>query len=199
MFEMESRGELVEKIEDLVNRKRYTELRDLLLPLEPADIAILADDLDDEKTLPLLFRLLPKEQAAEVFVELESDQQELLIRGFSNTELKEVLDELYLDDTVDIVIGKTGTVGTHGRLTQETLRLYTARVRLLINAFFNIPFGISDFDVTGMGCNSGKRVDINCWGNSRTLDEEIRHWSPSLPSLRTFRLFFAVQKKLVVR
>ena len=39
MFEMESRGELVEKIEDLVNRKRYTELRDLLLPLEPADIA----------------------------------------------------------------------------------------------------------------------------------------------------------------
>ena len=62
MFEMESRGELVEKIEDLVNRKRYTELRDLLLPLEPADIAILADDLDDEKTLPLLFRLLPKEQ-----------------------------------------------------------------------------------------------------------------------------------------
>ena len=103
MFEMEHRGELIEKIEDLVNRKRYTELRDLLLPLEPADIAILADDLDDEKTLPLLFRLLPKEQAAEVFVELESDQQELLIRGFSNTELKEVLDELYLDDTVDIV------------------------------------------------------------------------------------------------
>ena len=103
MFEMENRGELVEKIEDLVNRKRYTELRDLLLPMEPADIAILADDLDDEKTLPLLFRLLPKEQAAEVFVELESDQQELLIKGFSNTELKEVLDELYLDDTVDIV------------------------------------------------------------------------------------------------
>ena len=103
MFEMENRGELIEKIEDLVNRKRYTELRDLLLPLEPADIAILADDLDDEKTLPLLFRLLPKEQAAEVFVELESDQQELLIRGFSNTELKEVLDELYLDDAVDIV------------------------------------------------------------------------------------------------
>ena len=49
MFEMENRGELIEKIEDLVNRKRYTELRDLLLPLEPADIAILADDLDDEK------------------------------------------------------------------------------------------------------------------------------------------------------
>ena len=105
MFELENqRTELMEKIEDLINRKRYAELRDLLLPLEACGHRpFVADDLDDEKTLPLLFRLLPKEQAAEVFVELESDQQELLIRGFSNTELKEVLDELYLDDTVDIV------------------------------------------------------------------------------------------------
>ena len=103
MFEMESRGELVEKIEDLVNRKRYTELRDLLLPLEPADIAILADDLDDEKTLPLLFRLLPKEQAAETFVEMEPEAQQLLIQGFSDNELREVLDELYVDDAADLV------------------------------------------------------------------------------------------------
>ena len=99
----EERRELLGKIEDYIQRKQYKELRALLLPLEAADIAQLADDMDDEKTLPLLFRLLPKEQAAEVFVELDSDQQELLIQCFSNTELKEVLDELYLDDTVDIV------------------------------------------------------------------------------------------------
>ena len=101
MFEDE-RTELLEKIEDYVARKRYADLRDLLLPLEAADIAQLFTDLE-EKVLPLAFRLLPKEQAAEVFVELDSDQQEMLIQGFSNTELKEVLDELYLDDTVDIV------------------------------------------------------------------------------------------------
>ena len=101
MFENE-RTELLEKIEDYVDRKRYAELRDLLLPMEAPDIARLFEDLR-EHSLPLAFRLLPKEQAAEVFVELDSDQQELLIRGFSNTELKEVLDELYLDDTVDIV------------------------------------------------------------------------------------------------
>ena len=101
MFEDE-RTELLEKIEDDVARKRYADLRDLLLPLEAADIAQLFTDLE-ETVLPLAFRLLPKEQAAEVFVELDSDQQEMLIRGFSNTELKEVLDELYLDDTVDIV------------------------------------------------------------------------------------------------
>lgn len=103
MFEYENeRAELLDKIEDLITRKRYPELRDLLLPLEAADIALLMEDLGEER-MPLVFRLLPKELAAEVFVELESDEQELLIQGFSNTELKEVLDELYLDDTVDIV------------------------------------------------------------------------------------------------
>ena len=102
MFEFEEeRSELLEKIEDLIQRKRYAELRDLLLPMEAADIAALSSDLNEK--LPLLFRLLPKEQAAEVFVELDSDEQEMLIQGFSNAELKEVLDELYLDDTVDIV------------------------------------------------------------------------------------------------
>ena len=103
MFEMEEeREELLQKIEDLISRKRYAELRDLLLPLEAPDIALLCGDVN-EAQLPLVFRLLPKELAAEVFVELDSDQQEMLIQGFSNTELKEVLDELYLDDTVDIV------------------------------------------------------------------------------------------------
>jgi magnesium transporter len=96
------REQLLEKIGDLLSRKRYAELRNLLLTMEAADIAALFAD-ETEDAIPLLFRLLPKEQAAEVFVELDSDQQELLIRGFSNTELKEVLDELYLDDTVDIV------------------------------------------------------------------------------------------------
>ena len=93
--------ELLDPVEELLENKQYAELRDLLVPLEAADIAVLFDDLDER--VPILFRLLPKELAAEVFVELESDAQELLIKGFSNAELKEVLDELYLDDTVDIV------------------------------------------------------------------------------------------------
>ena len=98
----EMRDELLERIEDLLKRKQYTALRDLLADLEPADIASLFEDLDED-SIPLLFRLLPKEPAAEVFVELDPDAQEMLIRGFSNTELKEVLDELYLDDTVDVL------------------------------------------------------------------------------------------------
>jgi magnesium transporter len=105
MFDYENedtRAKLLENIEDLIQRKRYAQLRDLLLPMEAVDIALLLEELGEER-MPLIFRLLPKELAAEVFVELDSDEQELLIRGFSNTELKEVLDELYLDDTVDIV------------------------------------------------------------------------------------------------
>ena len=102
MFELQKeRAELLEKIEELFGRKRYPELRDLLLPMEAADIASLCRDLDEK--VPVVFRLLPKELAAEVFVELDSDDQELLIHSFSNTELKEVLDELYLDDAADIV------------------------------------------------------------------------------------------------
>ena len=103
MFESENKWEeLAEQVEELVSRKRYAELRDLLLPLEAADIAWLCDELDERAPI-LVFRLLPKELAAEVFVELDSDELELLIRGVSNSELKEVLDELYLDDAVDIV------------------------------------------------------------------------------------------------
>ena len=94
--------ELLDPVEDLIRQKQYADLRDLLLPLEAQDIAILFGDLDDDR-VPLVFRLLPKELAAEVFVELESDDQELLITSFSNAELKEVLDELYLDDAVDLV------------------------------------------------------------------------------------------------
>ena len=102
MFELQKeRAELLEKIEELFSRKRYPELRDMLLPMEAADIASLCRDLDEK--VPVVFRLLPKELAAEVFVELDSDDQELLIHSFSNTELKEVLDELYLDDAADIV------------------------------------------------------------------------------------------------
>ncbi len=94
--------ELVEQIETLLEQKDYTQLKDILTAMNPVDISSVFDELKDNK-IPLLFRLLPKEQAAEVFVEMEADAQELLIRGFSDNELKEVLDELYLDDAVDIV------------------------------------------------------------------------------------------------
>ena len=86
----------------LLEKKKYQSIRDILSTMNPADIASVLDELD-ERWLPLVFRLLPKELAAEAFVEMEPEQQELLIRGFSDAELKEVLDEMFVDDAVDVI------------------------------------------------------------------------------------------------
>lgn len=86
----------------LLEQKKYHSLRDILATMNPTDIAYMLEDLD-ERRLPLVFRLLPKELAAEAFVEMDPEQQELLIRGFSDTELREVLDEMFVDDAVDVV------------------------------------------------------------------------------------------------
>ncbi len=94
--------ELTETVQNSLDEKKYVQVRETLLDLEPFDIAYIMEDLPED-TIPVVFRLLPKELAAEVFVELEPDSQEKLIRGFSRAELKEVLDELYLDDAVDII------------------------------------------------------------------------------------------------
>ena len=74
----------------LLEEKRYYSLRDLFNTMNPADIAAVFEDVDEAR-LPLLFRLLPKELAAEAFVEMAPELQELLIRGFSDSELKEVI------------------------------------------------------------------------------------------------------------
>ena len=100
---MAERFEIVEKaLLAMLEDKKYATLKDILVTMNPSDVAGLFDGLED-KQIPLLFRLLNKEQAAETFVEMEPDAQELLIRGFSDNELKEVLDELYVDDAADIV------------------------------------------------------------------------------------------------
>ena len=100
---MAERFEIVEKaLRRMLEEKKYQALKDLLVVMNPADVAALFQTLEEEK-IPLLFRLLPKELAAETFVEMEPEEQELLIQGFSDNELKEVLDELYVDDAADLV------------------------------------------------------------------------------------------------
>ena len=100
---MAERFEIVQKaLLKMLEDKKYATLKDILVTMNPSDVAGLFDGLED-KQIPLMFRLLPKELAAETFVEMEPEAQELLIRGFSDNELKEVLDELYVDDAADIV------------------------------------------------------------------------------------------------
>ena len=100
---MAERFEIVEKaVLKMLEDKKYATLRDILVTMNPSDVAGLFDGLE-EKQIPLMYRLLPKELAAETFVEMETEAQELLIRSFSDNELKEVLDELYVDDAADLV------------------------------------------------------------------------------------------------
>ena len=97
------RFEIVEKaLLKMLEEKKYSALRDILMVMNPNDVAQLFNQVPSEN-IPLLFRLLPKEQAAETFVEMEPDAQELLIRSFSDNELKEIVDELYVDDAADLV------------------------------------------------------------------------------------------------
>ena len=93
---------LEETIFKLAEAKKYASLRDFLATLNGADIAGAFSELSD-MNLPLVFRLMPKELAAEVFVEMEPEQQETLIKSFSDTELKAVVEELYVDDAVDLI------------------------------------------------------------------------------------------------
>lgn len=100
---MAERFEIMENaLLKMLEEKKYATLRDLLATMNPVDVAGMFDNLEKER-IPLLFRLLPKELAAETFVEMDPEQQELLIRGFSDNELKEILAELYVDDAADLV------------------------------------------------------------------------------------------------
>ncbi len=128
----EKNATLETTIEALVEGKKYAVLREILNTLQPADIAILFEDLDNS-ILPLLFRLLPKELAAATFVEMGADEQELLIKGFSDAELKEVVDELYVDDAVDIVEEMPSNV------VKRILAQSAPDVRKMINEILKYP------------------------------------------------------------
>jgi len=94
---------LFEKLNHFFENRKFADLRILLIDMEPADIAGFMEGSLEEKEMIKFFRLLPKELASDVFVEFEADTQELLIRAFTDKELKAVIDDMFLDDTVDII------------------------------------------------------------------------------------------------
>ena len=87
----------------LIEEKKFAMLRSMLSEMNPADIGQVLNDAPAKEQVPVIFRLLPKELAAEVFAYIDSDMQCFLIEAFSDAELRAVLDELFLDDTVDII------------------------------------------------------------------------------------------------
>ncbi|MEE0867474.1 MAG: magnesium transporter [Clostridia bacterium] len=116
----------------LIEAKKYSAARDVLETMHPADIAAMLEECSSE-IIPLLFRLLPKELAAETFVEMDDDQQQLLIQSFSDSELKEVVDELYMDDAVDLVGEMPANV------VKRILRQADPEMRKMINEILKYP------------------------------------------------------------
>ena len=123
---------LTETIKVLLEEKKYSTLRDILTTMKPFDIAAVFEELQDEKT-PILFRILPKELAAETFVEMDDETQEFLIHGFSDNELKEVVDELFVDDAVDLIEEMPANV------VKRILRQADKETRRQINELLKYP------------------------------------------------------------
>ena len=99
---LENTNAIEKALSKLVEGKKYSAARDVLETMHAADIAIMLEEYD-LKTMLLLFRLLPKELAADTFVEMDETKREHLIQSFSDSELKDVIDELYMDDAVDLI------------------------------------------------------------------------------------------------
>lgn len=121
-----------EKILELIEGKKFGLLRETLSEINPADLVLILEEVQ-KKDLPVVFRILPKELAADVFVEMDSDMQQFLIEAFSDKELKEVVDELFMDDTVDIIDEMPASVAK--RIIMQT----DAQTRRMINQLLAYP------------------------------------------------------------
>ena len=124
--------DLPERVRKLLEERQFRELQDALSLLEPQDVALVTEQLEEREVL-LLFRLLPREMAAKVFIEMSSDYQEALIGMFSDTKLREVLDELYIDDTVDLIEEMPASV------VKRILRNTDSESRAAINEILRYP------------------------------------------------------------
>ena len=119
-------------ISELIDNKKFGELRSRLEELNPVDIALILEEQTPERII-LIYRILPKELAAETFAEMEPDLQEILIKSFSDTELKYVISELYIDDFVDVIEEMPANV------VKRILSNTSSGVRKVVNDILKFP------------------------------------------------------------
>lgn len=124
---------MMEYIDTLHKERRISDLKKFLNDINPVDISRLLEEINDERKRGFLFRMLTKENAAETFVEFDGDTQENLIRAFSDSELREVLDELYIDDAADIIEEMPATI------VKRILKNTDAETREAINTILKYP------------------------------------------------------------
>ena len=121
-----------DKVLTLLVEHNFSKLRSLLGNMNATDLSVLLTQIP-ESTLTVVFRLLPKDLASETFVEMDPDSQQHLITAFSDPELKEVLDKLFVDDTVDIIEEMPANV------VRKILKNTSPEKRAVINEILNYP------------------------------------------------------------
>ena len=122
----------MEELLKLAEEKKYRQLKVALLELNEVDIATFIEELDSERTV-VVFRMLPKALATDVFAELPVETQTHIINSITDKELSEIVEELYVDDAVDMLEELPATV------VRRVLQNTTADTRKLINQFLNYP------------------------------------------------------------
>ena len=122
----------IEEIKELIEKKQFTKLKEELKEMKSADISTILDGLDKEQAV-IIFRLLSKEKAGMTFSYMETDMREKLIKDLTDTELKNVLDELFMDDTVDLIEEMPSNVVT------RILRNVDKNDRKVINELLKYP------------------------------------------------------------
>ncbi|MBQ4447786.1 MAG: magnesium transporter [Clostridia bacterium] len=121
------------EILSLVEERAFSKLRGVLIDMNPADIAEQMTEIEDDKSLVIVFRLLPKEQAAEVFSYLESEEQQRIVARISDRELAGLVNEMFVDDAVDF------TEEMPANIVRRVLALADPDTRKAINQLLKYP------------------------------------------------------------
>ncbi len=156
---MEKENFSLQELTQLFKSKQLLKLKEIFAEMNSVDIAELFWQLEREDLI-LAFRILPKDQAADVFVEMDADEQEMLIQSFSDTELKAVVNDLYVDDAVDILEEMPANV------VKRILRFTDAQTRRQINEILKYPDDSAGSIMT---------VEYVRLKKNMTVDEAIAH------------------------
>ena len=154
-------------LDKLLEEKKYSSVKDILSTMAPEDVAVILQDLDEKAAIPL-FRLLPKKIAADAFIEMESDFQEQLIKGFSDKELTAIMDEMYVNEAVEIVEEMPANV------VERILSHVDAETRKAINQLLQYPENSAGSIMTTeyvslrLGTTVGQAINqIRCKGSDK--------------------------------
>ena len=143
----------VEKLLQLIEDKQYRQLKEILLELNAVDIAAFMEELDSERTV-IVFRMLPKDLAMDVFAELPVENQQHIINSITDRELNFIMDDLFVDDAVDMLEELPATI------VKRVLQNASPDTRKLINQFLKYPENSAGSIMTAEYVGLKKRMTV---------------------------------------